>query len=162
MPAKPVITGIAFAADITAPTEVTEPATWGWWSGSSINIIRADSKAAAYAAARRAAGRRKTTVQIYANTGGGWTQVDVMPAPPRGLCEWWPDGDGPATGRDGEYCPNEAAWSGRELAPVRVVRRAAEVQAAAPPYPSRGRQLQCLTHRSSTNSSWPAPWMGWA
>lgn len=111
VPAKSVITGVAFAEDITTPIEVTEPATWGWWSGSSINIIRADSKAAAYVAARRVAGRRKTTVQIYANTGGGWTQVDVVPAPDRELCEWWPDGDGPATGRDGEYCPNEAVWS---------------------------------------------------
>ena len=110
MPTRPVITGVTFAADITAPVEVTEPATWGYFA-NGLNVQRAASKEAAYASARRIANHHQSSVQIYANTGNGWRQVDVIPRPDRETCEWWPERNDLATGVEGEGCVNTAVIS---------------------------------------------------
>lgn len=106
-----IITGVSFARDITEPVEVTDPdARWGWFN-TGLNVRPASSKEDAYATARRIANKRQTSVQIYANTGDGWRQVDVVAKPDRELCWWWPERDAPATGVDGQGCNNTAVLS---------------------------------------------------
>lgn len=109
-----VIKGVTFAADVTAPVEVVEspdrPARWGWFA-NGLNVTPSDNRAAAYATAHRIASRRGTNVQIYADTGGGWSQVDVVRKPERELCEWWPERNEPATGIPGQGCIDTAVIS---------------------------------------------------
>lgn len=111
---KPVITGINFGRDITEPVKVEEnpdfETRWGWWAGS-MNVTGGPSRAAVYATARKVANRRQRSVRIYANTGDGWRQVDIVTEPGKELCEWWPEKGEPATGVPGEGCTNEATLS---------------------------------------------------
>ncbi len=112
MPFRPIITGVEFARDLTTTVHVEDgpDVTWGWF-GNGLNVIHADSRDEAYAAARRSANRNRGSRQIYANTGNGWTQVDVVRPGDVEMCEWWPEKDRPATGAGDEGCRNESTVS---------------------------------------------------
>ncbi|WP_033338894.1 hypothetical protein [Catenuloplanes japonicus] len=95
--------GISFAKDIAESVAAPDNTTWGTFAGG-LNVVRATSKTAAYATAWQAANRRRTTVQIYAVIGRGWTQVDVVQPTGTELCEWSPGTQMRATGDQAQDC----------------------------------------------------------
>jgi len=107
-----MITGVVFATNVTEPVEVTNPTGWGWFS-AGLNVRPSASREACYATAKAVANRRQCSVQIYARSEdwSGWRQVDVVEKPDREMCEWWPAGNGPATGVEGEGCQTTATVS---------------------------------------------------
>lgn len=112
---RSVITGVTAAANVESPVPVVEnpdfPTRWGYF-GNGLSVTPCSGRDGAYCAADRLANRTRRSVQIYADTGRGWDQVDVVQPPlPVEMCEWWPERDEPASGRPGESCVNPAEWS---------------------------------------------------
>lgn len=111
---RPIITGVRFPADLTTPVDtISDSAKWGWFSNrvGPLSVTACADRDTCYRKAGRIANRSRGSVQIYANTGDGWRQVDTVQPPKVELCEWWPAVDGSATGASGEGCGKPAAMS---------------------------------------------------
>jgi hypothetical protein len=109
------ITGVTVTPEIIKAVPVVQnpdhPTTWGWFTAARhLSVRPSASREMAYAIAWQAANRERSNVRIYANTGDGWDQVDIVEPGEFEVCEWWPDRNQRAGAR-GESCPREAVVS---------------------------------------------------